>query len=247
MVRQYRNPPIKEAICDIRFEAASDWDIFSPVRILELLRDEYDGKPSQNFPGSLEVLPEQSIRVQQGEPLTQLTDIGEKSILRFSDKSLTVHILEPYPGWTEFRRKIIRALDAYAKIVHPGLVRRIGVRYVNHISPPGPIIEMSEYFTNAPDLPNSLDLTIGGFLLRIDAYSLAKKIRLTETFAIAPTEKQAALVLDLDVSRDFSDSERIKDSEALAHIDVLRDFEREAFESLITEKSRALFDVDNNV
>lgn len=247
MTRQYRNPPIKEAICDIRFETASEWDIFSPVRILELLRDEYDGKPSQNFPGSLEVLPEQSIRVQQGEPLTQFSDVSGKSILRFGEKSLTVHILEPYPGWAEFRRKIIRALEAYVKIVRPGLVRRIGIRYVNHILPPGPVVEMSEYFTNAPDLPNSLDLTIGGFLLRIDAYNLAKRIRLTETFAIAPGEKQIALVLDLDVSREFSDPERIKDSEALAHIDTLRDFERESFESLITDKSRALFDVDDNV
>ena len=43
--RQYRYPPIEEAICDIRFAHCKEWDPTTPGEIYQELREEYPAKP----------------------------------------------------------------------------------------------------------------------------------------------------------------------------------------------------------
>lgn len=44
--RQYNNPPIVEALCEIRFSPGQDWDLTIPGHFHEKIKTTYPGKPS---------------------------------------------------------------------------------------------------------------------------------------------------------------------------------------------------------
>lgn len=244
MRREYRRPPIEEAICDIRFVASDAWDVFSPGRIYDELREEYRGEVRQVANSGIEIVQGPggpSFRLLEEDARTELATLERKRLVRFGPSALSVHMLSPYPGWEDFRSRIETAYEVYVRTVGPKAIRRIGVRYINRIELKEAEVTLSEYFVNPPDLPDELDFTINSFLMRLET-SKSDGTRLVETFASAPGSEIPAIVLDLDVIREWEDRDVPPTADYLKHILEVRAIEREAFEALITDKAREVFD-----
>lgn len=245
--REYKNPPIEEALCEIRFVPGSEWDLTMPGRFYEEVRGQYDGKPRQQaiMEAQLQAAPrveDPMFQLRQESSKILFPDAEERRLVGIGPNILSVHVLRPYPGWEDFRSRIDEACRAYRSIGNPKAVQRIGLRYINRVVVKGTSIELDDYFTVSPEPPPNLPLTMAVFLNRVESVFDDEPIRLTTTFASvdAPPE-HSAFLLDLDVTREWS-PEALPLEELMGQLEELRRRERDAFEETITNKAREVFD-----
>jgi len=248
--RQYRHPPIEEALCEIRFVPSTDWDPTVPGVFYQSIKPDYPAKPrTQNVLEAGVTLPDAagtdgpSFQFRQNASRVQFRSADERRIVGVGPDVLSIHILRPYSSWETFREQIQKALDAYVSVAEPAGILRIGVRYINRIVVAAEVVELNEYFTSPPEPPDSLPQSLRSFLVRMDAVYESEPVRLVTTFASnSADEGQTAFILDIDVVAEPPDAVSIQ--EAMGIIDDLRAKERAGFESLITNKAREVFDAD---
>ena len=254
--RQYRNPPIEEALCEFRFEPGQEWDLTIPGRLHVQLSKDYSGKPQQQkfVDVSLDAQKGKPPKLSYGEGLAKVQLFTEdgKRIVAVGQDVLSIHMLRPYQdphrtdsGWDEFQQRIEQALDVYWDEVQPKGVLWVSIRYINKIVIPKEAVEVESYLKCAlpdvkglPDHQNSF-LSRAGYV-----YDDGVHLVLAQRSIDAPPPNQVEFLLDIDVI--WANTEPVGKDEALAKAVDLRDRERVAFEAVITDKARELFDVDGN-
>ena len=240
--RVYRQPPIVEAVCELRFVGSDEPDPTLAGRILDRLGDAYSGRPKEQrvlrapdkvVPGTIQELVQES-RV-------QFLDVTGRRIASVGHNVLSVSDLKPYSGWESFRPRIEAAIVVYESLAKPTAVSRIGLRYINVMSDSiVRLAEAQEYFTISAQLPPNLDAAVRGFTSRMET-ELVNGDALMLTFANAvQSDGEKAFVLDIDISRSFESGEPLVG--VMSCIDELRLAERAVFEQCITDKTRELFD-----
>ena len=254
--RQYKNPPIEEALCEFRFEPGQEWDLTIPGRLHVQLSKDYSGKPQQQkfVDVSLDAQKGKPPKLSYGEGVAKvqlLTEDG-KRIVAVGQDVLSIHMLRPYQdphqtdsGWGEFQQRIEQALDVYWDEVQPKGVLWVSIRYINKIVIPEEAVEVDNYLNCAlpdvkglPDLQNSF-LSRAGYV-----YGDGVQLVLAQRSIDTPPPNQVEFLLDLDVI--WANTEPVGKDEALAKASDLRNRERDAFEAVITDKARELFDADGN-
>ena len=254
MHRRYRNPPVEEALCEFRFQPDQEWDLTIPGRLHVELGNEYTGKPQEQKVVNV------SLNAQEGQPSklsyeegyakTQLVTEDGKRQVGVGKDVLSVHMLRPYQdprlpeksGWDEFRGRVENALGAYWKVMQPKGVNRVGIRYINKIVIPQRMVRVDSYLKCAlPEVRGLPDL-LGSFMSRVE-YNYKDGVRLILSQGATDAPKgHVGFLLDLDVIWESTDW--VVRDDALARVDDLRAREREAFEIVITDKARELFDAD---
>jgi uncharacterized protein (TIGR04255 family) len=151
-------------------------------------------------------------------------------------------VLRPYEGWIEFSQRIETALQAYAEVAEPGGVSRVGVRYINKINLPDQEIELKTWFQCGPPSVPELPSKMAGFMSRVEfLYPDAVKLLLTQASIDAP-EEPAAVLLDLDVL--WASGEARTPDAIMTVVDDLHERVGSAFEALITDAVREIFDAN---
>src|SRR5439155_21790092 len=122
--RQYRNPPIEEAICELRFTPGPEAEFTAPARFYESIKSSYPGKPQyQQFVAAGIQVPAQPMTAQ-----VALRQEGVKTLFPSQDgrrlvglgmNLLSIHELKPYSGWEDFRSRIEQAIRAYQNAAAP--------------------------------------------------------------------------------------------------------------------------------
>ena len=251
--RQYGNPPIEEALCEFTFEPSQEWDLTIPGKVHAGLAEEYDGKPREQrvVNVGLDATDNQARKLSYDEGLAKvqlLTEDGQRMVAIGRDV-LSIHMLRPYHnpsrqdngGWTEFLERIEQALAVYWDVVAPKGILRVGVRYINKIVIPESGVMIEEYLKNAsPEVPGLPNIVVG-FMSRVEyEYEDGVSLTLSQGSINAPAN-HVAFLLDLDLIWKVEQS--LQRDEALFKTNDLRNRERVAFEALITDKARELFDV----
>ena len=254
--RRYKNPPIEEALCEFRFKPGQEWDLTIPGRLHVQLSKDYSGKPQQQkfVDVSLDAQKGKPPKLSYGEGLAkvQLFTENGKRIVAVGQDVLSIHMLRPYQdphrtdsGWDEFQQRIEQALDVYWDEVQPKGVLWVSIRYINKIVIPKEAVEVESYLKCAlpdvkglPDHQNSF-LSRAGYV-----YGDGVHLVLAQRSIDAPPPNQVEFLLDIDVI--WANTEPVGKDVALAKAVDLRDREREAFEAVITDKARELFDADDN-
>jgi uncharacterized protein (TIGR04255 family) len=246
--RQYRNPPIEEALCELRFAPSSEWDVTVLGRFRERIKTLYPGKPreQQLMEAGFQLGPQRTdsfMSLRQGLARMQFPTNDGRRLVAVGPDVMSVHVLRPYPGWEEdFRPRIADALDAYREITAPTGVQRISLRYINRLVMQQTAIALDDYFTAPPHIPESFPQAMAAIFSRIESFYADKPIRLAHTFASATApEGQSAFLLDLDLSWEWN-AQPLPLGEVMDAVEELRVRERIAFEALITDKAREVFD-----
>ena len=249
--RRYRNPPIEEALCEFRFLPSREWDLTIPGKLHLRLGDAYSGKPQEQKVVDI------ALNAEEGQPprmsygagpakVQLITPDGKRQVGVGKDV-LSVHMLRPYQdprnlgrrGWDEFRPRISAALDSYWKVTEPIGVCRIGVRYLNKIIIPQKAVAVERYLKCALPVVRGFPDRLNHFMSRIDyAYEDDVRIVLSQGSINAPQD-HVGFLLDLDVI--WENSQAVGQDEALARAEDLRNRERTAFEAVITDKAREVF------
>lgn len=249
--RRYRTPPIEEALCEFRFVPGDEWDPTMPGKLHAKLDNAYPGKPTQ------QVLARVDVQLAEGKPFrvqyqrdadkVQFHSEDGTRLVGVGEDTLSVHMLRPYQspergeraGWEEFRCRISTALGAYWTVAKPVGVRRVSVRYVNKIMMPSNA-EVGDYLHCALPKIGSLPDSVLGLASRVEyCYEDGAHLVLSQGTAFDPS-RQPAVLLDLDVI--WESESRLSVDRALEMVQSLRDREREAFEAVITDKAREIFD-----
>ena len=246
--RQYRNPPIEEAICDVRFAPGPETDFTAPARFYESIKSSYPGKPhyQQLVAAGIAVPPQpagvQIAMRQEGAKVLFPSQDG-RHLVGLGMNALSIHGLKPYSGWEEFRSRIDQSINAYQSAAAPNGVTRLAVRYINRVQVQTSTANVADYLTAAPRLSREFPTTLSAFLTRLESVYTDRPIQLTVTIGTAEPSSPGATawLLDIEVSHEWA-SEPLALRSVMDQIDDLRRRERDAFESLITDKCREVFD-----
>lgn len=243
----YLRPPIREAICELRFASSRPWDLTVAFDLLRHLRETYSGTPRQVLSGHTGIDPASGQALGQVLPRLQFLTPDERQILAVGENLISVSVLAPYPGWLEFRQQTLAAFQAYTEVAAPVGVTRIGIRYINQIRLPGEKVDLDAFFHTAPTTPPGMPQLLGPFLVRfLGSFTDPPEETLTFTLANVADEtgQHVEFLMDLDVAQEW-EAPFLELSEVEARLERLRTREREAFEAAITDRLREVFDAVN--
>ena len=191
-----------------------------------------------------------NLRFGEGLAKVQLVTSNGKRMVGVGPDVLSIHMLRPYQdprepersGWEEFRPRIETALGTYWDVAQPLGVLRVGIRYINRIVIPQGAVEVKGYLKCAlPDVDGLPD-QLTNFMSRVDyTYGDNVRIVLSQGSIDAPPD-HVGFLLDLDVI--WENPEPVDKARALTIANDLRGRERAAFEAVITNKARELFNAD---
>ena len=252
--RRYKNPPIEEALCEFRFQHDPGWDLTIPGKLQVELGEEYAGRPQEQkaIRVGLDFQDGKPPNLQYGEGLArvQLVTKDCKRMVGVGPNLLSIHMLHPYQnppypessGWSEFKPRISTALKAYWEVANPDGVRWVSIRYINKISVPKNNVRVEDYLHSASPEVAGLPDDYSSYVSRVE-YRYPDGVRLVVSqgsVSVAPT--RAEFLLDLDVT--WESTEPVQQAAALERADDLRVRERAAFEAVITDNARELFDAN---
>ncbi|MBQ0905782.1 TIGR04255 family protein [Micromonospora sp. U21] len=250
--RVYKHPPIIEAIVEFTFGGGEDWNLTIPGRLYERVRDSYPGEPQQR-----EIVeanwgtegadgvdpPNQGLALTVSKKSERVVFSSDNKLLMVGPAVLSVHSLAPYEGWESLHARATDALEKYCEVARPECISSIGLRYVNRIKLPGPTVAFEEYFTVAQALPaTGFPPNLGAFFDRMELYYEEIPARIAFTWASVNSDDPEAAVFLLDLDLRWRDKTPFENADS--NLADLRGRERAAFESLITNKLREIFDAD---
>jgi uncharacterized protein (TIGR04255 family) len=150
--RQYAHPPIREALCEFQFSGdAKPLDLALPGRLVDRLDAEYRGATNafSLVQASIRQADEggQATISVPGSPtrIRMLSKDGSRAI-SIGPASLTVHVLNPYPGWDAFRPEVADAFAKFVALTEPTHLARMSVRYINDVRIPRVQFETTDFF-----------------------------------------------------------------------------------------------------
>jgi uncharacterized protein (TIGR04255 family) len=251
--RRYRNPPIEEALCEFRFKPSREWDLTIPGKLHTKLGSDYTGKPRQqrvvDVGFEMKHGDVSGLRSRDELARVQLVTENERRIVGVGPDVLSVHMLRPYQdvtdpmhgGWQEFRSRIENALNAYWTVANPEGINRISIRYINKIVFDRTRVPLGDYLKCILPTVPGLPQTVNGFVSRSE-FSYDDGVRLILSQGTTRDPANAfSFVIDIDVI--WGSDELLSAQSSMIHLDDLRDRERVAFEAIITDEARILFDV----
>ncbi|HEY0019551.1 MAG TPA: TIGR04255 family protein [Longimicrobium sp.] len=202
--RLYKNPPLREAVVEFRFEGDENWDSVFFGQLLVALPDfpEHEtvhqaslliAPDEMGFGPSVEL--KRFWRADRGMVVT----VGP-GLLAVS--SLPMAMPEGH-SWERLRDTAFAVLVTYQEIVKPGPVRLSGLRYINAVPISPSAFRLRDYIANEAGLfPPVLLKEANPFSARFERFSLATtEVRRRETVTLAAQsapDGTGELIFDID-------------------------------------------------
>lgn len=132
----------------------------------------------------------------------RLESADSRNIAQFTRNGFVFSRLAPYEDWNRFAEEATRLWQVHVEIAEPVGIERLGVRFINRISPIQ-LSEVDETLALAPRCPGSLALPIQEFLHR-SRFNVPKtpyNISIIQTTQPAGATEigEIGLILDIDV------------------------------------------------
>lgn len=246
----YSNPPVSEALIDIRVDPLPAERLSVIKSLHEKVIGEYPTqKPQQRWEGLWEIGEDTISTSQKAFGVTgySFESHDKKRIVQYRLDGFTCNFLKPDPseawvGWAHLRNEARRTWDLYANALGVQAVTKVSVRYINRIVIPGPIVELTDYFTAPPNVPKNLEYqNLSQFLSRVTVTIPDLHASATITQAPVPDSRLYGVVILLDI--DIIKNERMpSSSEALWQtLDRFREIKNSIFEANLTPRAKELF------
>jgi uncharacterized protein (TIGR04255 family) len=238
--RHYANPPLVEALCQFKFQPGREWDNTVPGLLYAAIRDEY---PERRQKKAIEVLVNNELAgvTRSTVDKTQFVRADGSAMIQVGTDTLVINMLRPYGGWEQFRAAIRSALTSYNEVASPDGLVGLALRYINRIVPRPPepgsdAVDSDEYITFSPKVPRGLPQILGRWTQSIDII-LPENAGLRLTSGTSNQDQNLSFVLDIEAARDRTEIDRVDE-----YLEEFHQHIEQAFESCITENSRALFE-----
>ena len=214
MSQQYPNSPIREVVCEFRYQEDGHWDGAAPGLVYSALRSEFprrlpDEKPDVGVGSSSEssnLLPPQlqqlglGLRVVTHGPLRFWKEDDDTGYIAVAPYVLSIHHFKPYPSWAGLSEIVNKAAAAYRQVLNPKKVQRIGLRYINHINIGTNPVALEEYFDFYPFVGPNMPQNLSRFhcLVELEFEDFRDSLIVRIGSEQDPQESEGHIVLDLD-------------------------------------------------
>ena len=251
MSQQYQNPPIREAVCEFRYQEGTHWDWAAPGQIYAALASEFPRRlPIEQGNGSPNVQLSQVSPPVLQQLVLRLGFQGEARFWRESDESghiavspyrLGVHHRKPYPSWKGFSEIIGKCAKAYQEVLKPTKVQRIGLRYINDINLGRGTVELEDFFDFYPFVGHTISQNLSRFqcMIQINFEDARDSLTLQIMRTRQPEGGNAQVTLDLDYFLVQPDS--IELSETTEWLETAHSNLESVFEGCLKDSARELF------
>ena len=247
MNHQYDNPPIQEAVCEIRFLPDQPWDIAIPGLLLTSLQDEYPRRISVE-PGVTATLavelaghPQQVQAISAPEELRFWRE-SDDGVIRLRPHILAVSQYKPYPSWAVFRRAITQVLEAYQHVANPTGIQRIGLRYINEFDfddgGDKTSIDLDEFFDLSPKVGERLRQDLSAFFVGIQYEYEDRRDSLRIQVQPVPTEGSGAVKISLDLDYFLNQPGEVAITDVGTWIEAAHERINESFEGCMRQLLR---------
>ena len=208
MNRQYQNPPLREAVCEFRFQPDSPWDLAIPGLFYAALRDEYPKRvyTQEAVTATLGVGTEgarEEIQSTQTSDDLRFWRDSDDGVIRLTPHILAISQYKPYPAWDGFRPVIMQALSAYREVANPTGMQRIGLRYINefdfHVASGNTSIDLDHFFDLGPRVGDRLRQDLASFFVGIQYLFDDQRDALRIQMQPVPLEQLGAIRITLEL------------------------------------------------
>ena len=245
----WKNPPILEAVLDIRVTLPDTVDLAQLATFQQGVLDRFPTQEPQTtvqFGFEAQAGQAPSVQASVGDTVGyRLASADGQRVIQVQHSGFTYSRVGNYETWDNFAQEARELWQHYLEVASPETVIRLGLRYINQIFLPtneeGPV-DLKEYILTAPEIAPGVPQILQGFFMRLvissdDQTSSANIIQVLEPYAVG--EDAAPLILDIDVFKpqQFEPwSAAIWDAFA-----SLREFKNQIFYNSITEKTKGIF------
>jgi len=241
---QYNNPPLREAICELRFvlnKNLSEEEINKfYLKIESLFPIKAKGhnlfiKSGPKDDNQDEILVEQ--KMEEFERF--LNEDTKTNVHLTSNGVVSIHKFEPYESWQKFYPVVHQIYKDFFETFKPSSIERLGLRYVNEINLSNENFKLEDYFNYNLKFPIENEIASQQlnliFLTSNDNDRIS--VRIAEVLQNVKDNKK--FILDLDYF-----SIRIAEHDLAAIFKWIDNAHKEIenyFESIISEKTKATF------
>jgi uncharacterized protein (TIGR04255 family) len=243
----YRNPPVIEAVCEFRFPKGTQWPEDITEKFYEKVKDSFPHKEVHKGQ-ELEITAKEDDFRHKIVSIERTTLQSEKPRIQIhiGNRILSIHCLQPYPSWEVFLPRIQRAFDTIRKVTDITGIDRIGLLYLDKIEIPEGGDTLGEYFNFYPFIGKNLPKNFINFIVGCEfPFADMRDIcRLQLTRALQERPGYSTFILSTDyylAKRHMISQDDVDEWLENAHQEV-----REIFEGSITDKMRALFELEGN-
>jgi uncharacterized protein (TIGR04255 family) len=240
----YPNPPIVEAVIDVRTALPDDVDL---ERLGTFGQEEKERYPTEQkrmeYTGEFKIEEDQAAAEASGKQVGFAYVSGDgKQVVQVRLHGFTFSRLHPYQRWEDFEEEAMRLWGVFRHLATPQRISRIAVRYINRIRLPEGRIELTDYLRTHPEISPDLPQEVGRYFFQVVVPLPKYEADATMTQTIITEDEESFLVLDNDVAR-LLDVECDDDTDRQLHrwLGGLRDAKNEVFEASITSKARRMF------
>lgn len=240
---RYPKAPIQEAVFDIKVNKVENVDVDSYESLVENELEDYpEVEKKIELSGKLRIdFTKGDVKTEERKDklLGVVFSKKESNIkIQFRKDGFTLNMLKPYSDWNEFSKIAFKYWTIYKNKVKPVGVKRIALRYINRINLPIDDLNFDDYLNNIPEIPTVFEDSYADFLLRTVTICKGSGNPTVLTRRIGKADDNSVpFIIDIDVfKKDDIDNDSLKDE-----FEVLRNNKNDIFESLITDKSRELF------
>lgn len=236
--KRYKNPPVREVICEFRFDEKSQWDATIPGLIYEELKDLYPVKRQGNEV-EIQFGPQginQSVKLSDR---VQLLNQEENVIIQIAPHLLVINLLTPYTNWEEYLKIIDQTFSVYRKVANPINIVQNQLRYINEIIFSHPI-EMEEYFEFYPFLGKNLPQNFESFIVGVEI-----PFENENDFLRLQMQSGQGVSIVLDLIYSHNKTGIISFDSTLAWLDKAHRHIIQTFESCIKDNLRQLFEEES--
>lgn len=235
--KNYKKPPIVEALIDIQVQLGDNSHANLLEKLYEKIKADYPKKESILLKtAQIDVQKEQTSFINTEAGL-KLSSLDKKYIAQIKNTGITFSIVNAYHGWNDLYEKAKKLWSEFYTVMKPVKITRVAVRYINRIDIPALKFDLEEYFNVCP---KAFDIALSGFFLQIQIPQAEGGLAIVHQTATVPAQAGfTSILLDLDIF-DFQDFQPESD-EFWKRIDILRDQKDKLFENCITDKTRELF------
>lgn len=246
--KRYKNAPITEAVIEIRIQAPASLDPSELQNLADAVKADFPKQaPMQLLQMGIaaQAPPEEGLSqtFSQAKIGFRLSKSDDSRIVQLRREGLAYSHMAPYTEWETFRAEAQPLWQRYRAAIPDAKLARCALRYINRVDIPETKIELYDYFTLYPKIPEQLpqqDVLGMTLSLHMPQPDLECVAVINQALVEPAKPGHISVILDIDVFR--LGIEVWQDSEVWAFLDKLRDRKNEIFESCITDRTRELID-----
>lgn len=143
---KYKKPSIAEALCEFKFKQGEEpWDntVFGDFK--RLVSTELNGKRENLENVQVHLEKDDIVPKIDREPQMRFWSADQTKVAHVARNLVSANVLNPYPGWNNFRPFIEWIFKQYKAAAKPGEVTKVTLRYIDRVNLPGEGFKLGDW------------------------------------------------------------------------------------------------------